>query len=91
MAGKSTVILLKGEKNINRDPDHWFGLHGFATNMLRAVSNASSSNLNKGKQEKLNVKTIDVDEWNSLDEFGRIELLGSLTNQKRSNSRAYGI
>ena len=63
-------------------------------NMLKAGSSTNNSSLinqkSKRQQEKLNVKTIDVDEWNSLDEFGRIELLSSLCLGKQSN-KAFGI
>ena len=88
-----TVILLRGEKNMNTTTKEWFGFHGFPARVIgeaktmRAKDSGSSFKLEK--QQQLNVKIIDVDEWKRSSEIDRMAILENVVlDMKMMNRKA---
>ena len=67
---------------MNRDTEQWHGFQGFVARILEQQDSPATANrFSKKKvvvEGSLNVRTIDVDQWQALDEVSKIQLLSNL-------------
>lgn len=88
-----SVILLTGEKNMNRDTDQWFGFHGFVARML-GREGASSGNMFAKKRQvesTLQIHTIDVDHWATLNDVSKVSLLSSMLAEPKKKKVSFTL
>ena len=84
------VILLKGDKNTNLDNSQWHAFPGFVARLLQAgtkVANKDSKKLNAmslKKQERLDVRVIDVSEWRRMSESEKMDALNMILHTKQA-------
>ena len=67
---------------MNRDTEQWHGFHGFVARILEQQDSPAKANrFSKKKvvvEGSLKVRTIDVDQWQTLDEVSKMQLLSNL-------------
>ena len=86
---QNKVFLLQGSKNMNSDTEQWYAFPGFVTRLLQAGAPSIEQNQRLKssmwrKEEKLDVRIIDVNEWKSLTEIDKMQLLSTLINTTAS-------
>ena len=74
---------------MNSDTEQWYAFPGFVTRLLQAGAPSIEQNQRFKsslwrKEEKLDVRIIDVNEWKSLSEIDKMQLLSTLINTTAS-------
>ncbi len=69
---------------MNSETQQWFGMYGFVASVLEEASSTAKKRLglkkSSSKKQGLDVRVIDTNEWQSLDEIGRMEMLTSIVH-----------
>ncbi len=69
---------------MNSETNQWYGMYGFVARVLEEASSTAKKRLglkkSSSKKKGLDVRVIDTNEWQSLDEIGRMEMLTSIVH-----------
>ena len=69
---------------MNSETQQWYGMYGFVARVLEEASSTAKKRLglkkSSSKKQGLDVRVIDTNEWQSLDEIGRMEMLTSIVH-----------
>ena len=77
------VLILRGNLNSNFETHEWHAFHGFPVRFLKKFAASSETmSLKSAKNSKLKVQEIDVNEWEKLSEFDRLQLLNQLVDKR---------
>ena len=67
---------------MNPHTNQWHGLAGFEARMIAKDSSKTGSRINQKRDRnavgRLDVKTVNVDEWVGMDEGGKMNLLSDM-------------